>query len=93
MVNEDLEVVEITFTIITPWSRQDFFDIWMASLLLRHPVFTVQLSLRIRLAIFVFCLSLGGKYRDVVVVKLLSAKDVACWNVKGRDAAKGRGLT
>ena len=38
MIDENLQIVEITFAIITPWSRQDLFDIWMASLLLRHLV-------------------------------------------------------
>ena len=38
MIDENLEVVKITFTVIAPWSRQDFFDIWVASLLLRHLV-------------------------------------------------------
>jgi len=38
MVDEDLEVVEVTFTVVAPWSRQDFFHIGVASLLLRHLV-------------------------------------------------------
>lgn len=38
VIDEDLEVVEVTFAIIAPWSRQDFFHIRMASFLLRHLV-------------------------------------------------------
>lgn len=32
MVDENLEVVEITFTVVTPWSLQYFLKIWMLSL-------------------------------------------------------------
>lgn len=34
--DEDLHVVEVALTVIAPWSREDFFGIWVASLLFGH---------------------------------------------------------
>ena len=36
MVDEDFEIVKITFAVVAPWSRKLFLNVRMTSLLLRH---------------------------------------------------------
>ena len=36
MIDQDLQIIKIALTIVAPWPRQNFFDIWMSSLLFRH---------------------------------------------------------
>jgi hypothetical protein len=36
MIYEDLKVIEVSLTVVAPWSGQDLFSVWMASLLLPH---------------------------------------------------------
>jgi hypothetical protein len=36
MIDENLEVVEIALAVVAPWSRKDFFDVGMMTLLLGH---------------------------------------------------------
>ena len=36
MIDEDFEIIEAAFAIVTPWPGQDLFDIGMTPLLLSH---------------------------------------------------------
>jgi len=36
MVDQDLEVVKVAFAVVTPWSRQDLFNVGVVTLLLGH---------------------------------------------------------
>jgi hypothetical protein len=36
MGDKDFEVIEISLAVITPWSREEFFKVWVTALLLHH---------------------------------------------------------
>jgi hypothetical protein len=36
MVNQNLEIIEVAFAIIAPWSRKDLLDVRVMTLLLGH---------------------------------------------------------
>ena len=38
MVDQDLQVVEISLAIVTPWSFKNLGDVWMTAFLFRHDV-------------------------------------------------------
>ena len=38
MVDQDLQVVEISLAIVTPWSLKNLGDVWMTAFLFRHDV-------------------------------------------------------
>ena len=39
MIDQDLQIIEVALTIVTPGSRNDLLDVWMLSLWLAHRVF------------------------------------------------------
>lgn len=36
MVDQDLQIIKVTLTIVAPWPRKDLFDVWVVALLLGH---------------------------------------------------------
>lgn len=40
VIDQDLQIIEVALTIVTPGSRNDLLNVWMLSLWLAHRVFT-----------------------------------------------------
>lgn len=38
VIDEDLEIIKVALTVVTPWPSEDFLRIWMSSLLLVHHI-------------------------------------------------------
>jgi len=36
MIDEDFEIIKISFAVVTPGTRKDFLDVWLLALLLGH---------------------------------------------------------
>ena len=36
VIDENLQVIKVALTVITPWARQDFFQVGVIALLLSH---------------------------------------------------------
>lgn len=36
MVDQDLQIIKVTLTVVAPWPREDLFDVWVVALLFGH---------------------------------------------------------